>query len=67
MTPLRYDFPRRMRGLASAEREITRLGRSIAAARERREKHTLDYLERRLRRAERAYRRLQLHEGITTP
>ncbi|MEV1331503.1 hypothetical protein AB0J20_18220 [Micromonospora costi] len=63
----RYDFPARMRGLPSAERELSRLGRSISVARERRDTQTVAYLEGRLARAARVYRLLQRQEGTTTP
>lgn len=65
MRLFRYDFPNRMRGLPSAERELARLERSMDVAYHRRDTKALAYLERRHRRAERAYRLIQQQEGTT--
>lgn len=52
--PLRYDFPDRMRGVRSAERELARLERSMSVAHERRDVFAFAYLDRRHKRARQA-------------
>ncbi|WP_446218287.1 hypothetical protein [Micromonospora sp. IBHARD004] len=46
-----YDFPHKIRGVSSANRELRRLDRAILVAEERRDKTALDYLTRRRARA----------------
>ncbi|WP_262015649.1 hypothetical protein [Micromonospora sp. Mcm103] len=57
-----YDFPRRMRGLSSAEREIRRLERSMSVATHRRDAQALAYLDRRHKRATQALHTLRWRE-----
>lgn len=54
MRPLTYDFPDRMRGLSSGQRELKRLEQSMAVAYHRGDKFALDYLDRRHQRASQA-------------
>lgn len=60
--PLRYDFPNRMRGLASAHREVRRLERAMAVADDRRDAQAFAYLNRRHQRATRALAALRRRE-----
>ncbi|NES28952.1 hypothetical protein GCE86_19655 [Micromonospora terminaliae] len=63
--PPRYDFPDRMRGVSSAERELNRLERSMSVAYDRRDKFALDYLTRRHQRATRALAVLRAQQTFT--
>jgi hypothetical protein len=60
--PLPYDFPGRLRGSASAEREVRRLERSMSVATKRRDRLAFAYLDRRHQRATQALRILRLRE-----
>ncbi|MET7752595.1 hypothetical protein [Micromonospora sp. NPDC005367] len=51
LKPLAYDFPDRMRGLSSAQREVARLERSMTVAYRRRDNLAFAYLDRRHQRA----------------
>lgn len=61
MKPICYDFPQRFRGLASGQREISRLARSTSAAEIRGDRRAVAYLLRRLNRARNAYGALRSH------
>jgi len=65
--PVPYDFPRRMRGLASARREMSRLERSIAVATERRDHLARAYLGRRHQRAAQALAVIKRREAAEHP
>ncbi|MFI6331905.1 hypothetical protein ACIBBG_26805 [Micromonospora chersina] len=52
--PLVYDFPRRLRGLSAAERELRRLERSMSVATHRGDAFAFAYLDRRHKRASQA-------------
>ncbi|WP_200214976.1 hypothetical protein [Micromonospora coerulea] len=60
--PLSYDFPGRLRGLSSAERELRRLERSMSVATHRGDRFAFDYLDRRHKRASQALALLRWRE-----